>query len=89
MMLVPWDIRHAEVCMAVGTLIVPEWASAPFWPILHPSAEHFAWFVVHVQELLLFDAPFRPGLSGFTLFHNEMPNTLVLAVYGDFTQSRP
>ena len=87
--LVPRAISHAEVCMAVGTLIVPEWPASPFWPLLHPSAEEFAWFVVHMQELPLSDSLFLPGLSGLTLFHGEMPNTRVFAVRCDFTQSRP
>ena len=46
--LVPKVIRHAEFCKAVGTLIVPEWPSALFWPLLHQSAQEFAWFDVHV-----------------------------------------
>ena len=27
-------IRHAEVCRAIETLIVPYWESAPFWPFI-------------------------------------------------------
>ena len=87
--LVPRVIRHAEVCQAVGTLVVPEWPAAPFWPLLHPSADEFAWFVVYMQELPLSDSLFLPGLSGFTLFHGEMPNTRVFAVRCDFTQVGP
>ena len=30
--LVPRVISHAQVCKVVGTLIVPCWPSAPFWP---------------------------------------------------------
>ena len=84
--LVPKVIRHAEVFSAVETLVVPEWPLAPFWPLLHPSAHEFACFVVYMQELPLSDTLFLPGLSAFTLFHVEMPNTGVFAVRCNFTQ---
>ena len=32
--LVPRVIRHMEICKAHGTLVVPCWESAPFWPLL-------------------------------------------------------
>ena len=32
--LVPRVIRHIAHCKAMGTLIVPEWFSSPFWPML-------------------------------------------------------
>ena len=41
----PRVIGHAEVCMSKGTLIVPEWMAAPFWPLLQPVAGEFAYFV--------------------------------------------
>ena len=80
-------VKHAQVCRAVGTLIVPEWPSAPFWPVLHPLANQFAHFVVSVQELPLSESLILPGLSGFTLFHGKMPNTRVLALHCDFSHS--
>ena len=38
-------IRHASKCKAKGTLVVPAWTSAPFWPILCPDGCHLAPFV--------------------------------------------
>ena len=38
-------IRHAQVCSAVGTLVIPAWKSAPFWPLVCPDGVHFANFV--------------------------------------------
>ena len=35
--LIPRVIGHAKVCKAVGTLVVPGWPSARFWPVLHSS----------------------------------------------------
>lgn len=60
--LVPRVVSHAKVCRAVGTLIVPFWPSAPFWPLLHPSVERFASFVTAVQELPLSELLILPGL---------------------------
>ena len=44
-------IRHARACCAAGTLIVPEWPSAFFWPLLKPRPSGFASFVVDVVRL--------------------------------------
>ena len=44
--LVPRVVSHAEACGVSGTLLVPCWESAPFWPLLYPSGEGFASFVV-------------------------------------------
>ena len=49
-MLVPRVIRHAQACGAVGTLVVPCWLSAPFWPILCPDGKFFDDFIVGVVE---------------------------------------
>ena len=37
--LIPRVIGHARKCRAVGMLVVPEWPSAPFWPILYPNGK--------------------------------------------------
>eukprot|EP00731_Ephydatia_muelleri_P018538 Em0011g578a len=34
--LIPRVLRHAEGCRALGTLVVPCWESAPYWPLLCP-----------------------------------------------------
>ena len=39
--LVPRVIRHLAHCKAVGTLIVPEWVSSPFWPMLCRIESHY------------------------------------------------
>lgn len=38
-------IRHMSVCKAKGTLIVPRWPSAIFWPVLKTEPGKFAPFV--------------------------------------------
>ena len=38
-------IRHARDCKARGSLIVPLWESAPFWPLLRNGADTYREFV--------------------------------------------
>ena len=45
--LIPAVIRHLRICGARGTLFVPVWPSAFFWPILYPDGETVASFVKH------------------------------------------
>ena len=33
-------------CRASGTLIIPEWKSAYFWPVIRPQPNKFADFVI-------------------------------------------
>ena len=79
--LIPRVIRHAQACSAYGTLIVPCWLSAPFWPMLCPTKGQF---VVEVIELPQQRGLFLPGMSGAVLFNGEIPNTAVLAAKCDF-----
>ena len=82
---VPRVIRHAQACGAVGTLVVPCWLSAPFWPILCPDGKFFDDFIVGVVELPMIQHLFLPGLSGAALFDGQLPNTPVLALRCDFS----
>ena len=85
--LIPRSLRHAQNCRASGTLVVPEWPSAVFWPILFPNPVRPAAFVkavivIHKLELLI-----HPGKMGANLFRG-IPNTNMLTVRFDF-QDRP
>ena len=44
-------INHARICHAKGVLLVPEWPSAYFWPIISPDGKHFADFVTRFLVL--------------------------------------
>lgn len=85
--LVPRVLGHAKSCAAQGTLVVPLWPSAPFWPLLCPDGKNFAAFVVDWMSLPLMEGLFLRGKSGAALFNGSMPNTEVLAVRIDFSQS--
>ena len=50
---------------AKGSMVVPLWPSALFWPLLCPyNAGSFAVFVKEARELPLIESLFLPGLSG-------------------------
>ena len=77
--LVPQLLKHAKVTKAKGTLVVPEWRSAPFWPLLYPDGCHPARFVKDVCELPKQESLFIAGPSGSVLFKG-VPNTPLLAL---------
>ena len=72
--LVPRVIQHARKCKAQGTLVVPEWPSAPFWPILFPEESTSAPFVMIVRVLTVCEFSVYPGRLGSSLFKGT-PNT--------------
>ena len=43
--------RHMKRCRATGTLIVPEWRSGLFWPVLCKNQYEFEYFVKGVLVL--------------------------------------
>ena len=76
---------HARRCCAVGTLLAPEWLSAPFWPILYPDGKVPAPFITDVVVLSKHEVLLHPGRSGACLFKGP-PNTNMLAVRLDFRE---
>ena len=74
--LVPRLIQHAK---AQGTLVVPQWKSAPFWLLLFPDSLHPAKFIKGIRLLPQLETLFLAGRSGGNLFKGT-PNTPVLAL---------
>ena len=60
-------LQHAKVCGCVGTLVIPWWKSAPFWPLLAPEEGIFLYFVQEVIPLPFIEGLIVPGRSGMTL----------------------
>ena len=77
--LVPRVIRHALKTGASGTLVVPKWPSAPFWPILFPDGCSPAPFVSEEKTLDRSSPLVVAGQSGSSLFKG-VPNTDLLAL---------
>ncbi len=75
--LIPRVVRHAQVCAAIGTLVVPFWPSAPFWPLICPAEGQFASFVTEFRDLPLWPSLFLPGLSRVLALRCEFGLALV------------
>lgn len=77
--LIPRVLRHAKECRCEGTIVVPVWKSAVFWPMLCPDGTHFAMFVKGAYQLPESAEDFLPGLRGANLFKGY-PNTPVMVL---------
>jgi hypothetical protein len=88
-------VKHMKKCQAIGTVIVPEWPSAPFWPILSPNFGSFKVFIIdHVvlpnsSDLCI---PGRGQCLAYKpdkrMFQGALPFRL-LALRFDFTSDHP
>lgn len=77
-------IRHMSFGKEVGTLVVPYWTSAPWWPLLVVSDQQFKSFVVDICEVPLHEATFLPGPAESDLFGHGVPSSRILALRIDF-----
>ena len=75
-------IRHASATAARGTLVVPAWPSAPFWPILFPGGETAAKFIRDTIVLTGLGQVILPGRQGSIL-----PVCDPLAIRFDFARN--
>ena len=85
--LVSRTLRHAEVCKAVGTLLVPAWKSAPFWPLLCPDGHYLAPFVHHCMFIPFHTSFFFPGKSGNNIGDSLTVDSVILCLWLDFSAS--
>ena len=81
-------IRHMSFGREAGTLVVPLWTSAPWWPLLAVNNQQFKSFVVGVSEIPRHEATFLPGSAESDLFGHGVPSSRVLALRIDFTYSK-
>ena len=65
-------------------IIVPEWPSAVFWPIICRDSK-FASFVEDFMYLPLIPGLFVKGKQGACLFKDGVPTSNVLALRVNFT----
>ena len=49
--LIPRVSLHMRNCKASGTLIVPLWLSAPFWPMICPDGVNFSDFIIDWMDI--------------------------------------
>ena len=78
-------LRHASNCRAKGILIVPVWKSAPFWPMVCPDGQYLATFIHQWWSTTYYTGLFIPGLRGSDLRETMNTDSLVLALFIDFS----
>ena len=83
--LVPQVLQHVQATEATGTLLIPKWPSATFWPMSFTTntesklaASVKATLVIDKSEVII-----CPGRSGASLF-KELSNTDMLALRLEF-----
>ena len=72
-------LHHMRNCKASGSLVVPLWRSAPFWPMICPDGERFASFIVDWMELPTFEEAYISGNCN-SVFGNENLNFRMIAL---------
>ena len=85
--LISSTILHVIRCKAKGTLIVPQWPSAPFWPLLfsHKFESHS-----YVADFITFKSPsgiFKIGKYKGSLIGSKKFSSPVLAIKMDASYS--
>ena len=78
--LVPKVIKHLKFSEADGTLIVPHWESAPWWPLLIQKKGVFKSFIIDVFVIFPRDNIFIPAVPGDILFGSRKQGFNVLAL---------
>jgi hypothetical protein len=76
-------IRHLVACKAKGTLIVPKWKSAAFWPLIFSKNLEYKPYGKDVIEFSNTYGIFEQGSNKDTIFGVEPFGTHILAVLLD------
>ena len=81
-------VKHMKECKATGTVIVPEWPSAAFWPTLSPKLGVFKNFFISHVILPNIQNLCTPGRGqcmsykpGKRLFQGSLPFKLIVMRY--------
>ena len=80
-------IKHLKLCSAKGTLIVPLWKSAHFWPILSSDGLHWSPFIHDWVILPNFPNLFIRGKVKNSIFGGRPLSFVTLALCIDFSIS--
>ena len=78
--LIPRVLQHLAFSKAEGTLIVPEWPSAHWWPLVYQGNDCFINEVRKFLVILPRKNAFLPAVPGFSLFDDDIPNFNILAL---------
>jgi hypothetical protein len=78
-------LKYMKQCNALGTLIVPCWQSASFWPMLCPGGDGFIDQVKGYTDLSTEKEFYSPGKSKNAIFGNVDLTFRMLALRIDFS----
>ena len=78
--LVPRAVKHMKACKAQGTLVVPAWLSAPFWPLLFARNSPWASIVSDVIRIKDPTHVFVHGKNHKSIFGSNKMKSHVLCV---------
>lgn len=78
--LVPRVIRHMSVGKEDGTLIVPQWSSAVWWPLLINKAGSWNSFIKNTIRIKPYKGIFVSGSAASNIFTSDVPSFAVLAL---------
>ena len=78
--LIPRVMRHITHNGESGTLVVPFWPSATWWPLLLKDSSNFQDFVVACLDIPIYSLTFLPGSADSDLFGNGFPSCRILAL---------
>ena len=81
-------LKHMEVCLARGTLILPVWKSPFFWKVCATDGVHCSRYVIDWVYLPKFQGLFVKGKARNSLFGTR-PLDFVVALRVDFRRPRP
>ena len=84
--LIPRVLNYMKQCNAFGTLIIPCWPSASYWPMLNPTGNGFIDQVINYIDLPTEKEFYTPGKSKKSLFGNTDLTFRMLALRLDFRQ---
>ena len=78
-------INHMKLCKAKGTLVVPLWKSAHFWPVLSPDGIHWGGFIHDWAILDNHPKLFVRGKAKNSIFGNKPLKFRTVALRVDFS----
>ena len=81
---IPNVVRHMHLCKAYGTLLIPRWTSAFWWPLIYPNGQEPTSFVKNVLYLDPYFHAYTED-SVFTGFQSFI--TLALQVVSDVSRA--
>ena len=83
--LIPRILLHMAYGMEEGTLIIPEWPSARWWPLLVSHQNTWQPFVCDSRRILPYNGLFSPGVEASSIFAAGAPAFAVMALHLKFT----